>query len=75
MSLDKAIYYRKEYRKPYYRSGRFDYSCRPHGGCPYCLSNRIHRDLVRMIVADETAEEINYPIRGRKICKRRMLEQ
>lgn len=74
MSLNKAIYYGKEYREPYYRSGRFDMSCRPHGRCPYCLNNRIHTNLVRMIVADETAEDIYYPIGGRKICKRRMLE-
>ena len=75
MSLNKAIYYGKEHRKPYYRSGRFDYSCRPHGGCPYCLGNRIHNNLKRMIMADDTAEDIPYPIKGRKVCKRRMLEQ
>ncbi len=42
MSLDKAIEHGKEKRKPYYTSGRFDRSCRPHGGCPYCESNRLH---------------------------------
>lgn len=66
MSLDKAIYYGKEYRKPYYRSGRFDYSCRPGGTCPYCLRNRLHNSLVRMLAADATAEDL-YPIRGRKV--------
>lgn len=40
MSLDKAIKYRKEKRKPYYKSGRFDRTCRNHGSCPYCERNR-----------------------------------
>ena len=43
MSLDKAIEHKKEKRKPYYRSKRFDKACRCHGGCPYCLHNRMHR--------------------------------
>lgn len=43
MSLDKAIEHGKEKRKPYYRSGRFDPTCRPHGGCPYCRRNRKHK--------------------------------
>jgi len=43
MSLAKAIEHGKEHRKPYYRSGRFDYTCRPHGSCPYCFNNRYHR--------------------------------
>jgi len=43
MSLDKAIKHGKEHRRPYYRSGKFDRTCRPHGGCPYCLLNRMHR--------------------------------
>ena len=43
MSLDKAISHGKEYRKPYYRSGRIDYTCRPHGSCKYCFNNRYHK--------------------------------
>lgn len=43
MSLNKAIEHGKEYRKPYYRSARFDYTCRPHGSCKYCFNNRYHR--------------------------------
>lgn len=66
MSLDKAIYYGKEHRKPYYRSGRFDYSCRPHGACPYCRRGRLHNNYVRMLTADSTSEGF-YKIRGRKI--------
>lgn len=41
--LDKAIQHGKEYRKPYYRSARYDKTCRPHGGCPYCYDNRMHK--------------------------------
>jgi len=40
MSLEKAIQYKKEFRKPFYGSARWDGSCRCHGGCSYCLSNR-----------------------------------
>ena len=40
MSLEKAIAHGKEKRKPYRGSKRFDCSCRNHGSCGYCLSNR-----------------------------------
>ncbi len=43
MSLDKAIRSGKEHRRPYYGSGRYDTSCRPHGGCTWCERNRMHR--------------------------------
>jgi 5-methylcytosine-specific restriction endonuclease McrA len=66
MSLEKAIYYKKEYRKPYYDSRRFDWSCKNHGSCGYCRAGRFHNNLVRMIIADETGEYF-YPIKGRKI--------
>ena len=42
MSLDKAIKYGKEKRKPYRKAQAIDYTCRCHGGCPYCESNRLH---------------------------------
>ena len=42
MSLDKAILYGKEHRKPYHKSKRFDKTCRNHGSCPYCRDNRLH---------------------------------
>ena len=47
MSLDKAIKHGKEHRKPYRGSKAFDKSCRNHGGCPYCESNRMHSTNVR----------------------------
>ena len=40
MSLEKAIKHGKEHRKEYYDSRRWDCSCRNHGSCSYCLSNR-----------------------------------
>lgn len=43
MSLDKAIKYGKEKRKPYKGSKIFDKSCRNHGGCPWCERNRKHK--------------------------------
>lgn len=53
MSLDKAITHGKERRKPYYKSCRFDRTCRPHGGCPYCAGNRLHGTRKRELSADE----------------------
>ena len=44
MSLDKSIQHGKEHRKPYYKSGKFDPTCRPNGGCPYCRNNRNHKN-------------------------------
>lgn len=42
MSLDKAIDSGKERRKPYRKSNRFDKTCRNHGTCPRCKSDRTH---------------------------------
>lgn len=47
MALDKAILSGKEHRKPYRRSKRFDKSCRNHGGCPWCLGNRLYNSRKR----------------------------
>lgn len=58
MSIDKAILHGKEHRKPYYHSGRFDITCRPHGSCPYCISNRSHASYVRMQAADYQVKEV-----------------
>ena len=43
MSFDKAIEHNKEHRKPYRGSKAIDASCRCHGSCMYCLSNRMYR--------------------------------
>jgi len=57
MSLEKAIEHGKEKRKPYYRSGRFDRTCRPHGSCPYCYNSRMYNTLKRILIAEDTREE------------------
>ena len=43
MSLDKAIKYKKEKRKPYRKAKAVDASCRNHGSCPWCKANRLHK--------------------------------
>lgn len=43
MSLDKAIRYGKEHRKPYKKAKAVDSSCRNHGTCAFCRSNRTHK--------------------------------
>lgn len=41
--LDKAIEHNKEFRKPYYGAKAVSCTCRNHGSCPYCLSNRLYQ--------------------------------
>ncbi len=50
--LDKAIKHGKAWRKPYYRSGRFDKTCRPHGACPWCRDDRLHAERMRYMAAE-----------------------
>jgi len=56
MAMDKAIQSGKEHRKPYYRSGRFDRSCRPGGSCPYCRGARLKHTRRN---ADRVKEQLN----------------
>lgn len=58
--LDKAIEHGKEKRKTYYGAGRYDLTCRPNGGCPYCFDSRYHKHKKREISAREQIEEIEY---------------
>lgn len=41
MSLDKAIKYGKEKRRPYTGSKAIDCSCRNHGSCDWCKGARL----------------------------------
>lgn len=41
--LYKAIEHGREKRKKYYGVKAFYRSCRNHGGCEYCRSNRLHQ--------------------------------
>lgn len=43
MSLNKAIERKKEKRKIYRGSKAFDRTCRNHGSCDFCKSNRLHK--------------------------------
>jgi len=51
MSLDKAIASGKEKRKQYRKSKAVDRSCRNGGSCPYCQSNRQHKNKARELEA------------------------
>ena len=42
MALDKAIQHGKEHRKPYTGGKAIDRTCRNHGSCDWCKSNRLH---------------------------------
>lgn len=44
MSLDKAIKYGKEKRKPYRGGKAVSSHCRNHGGCPWCEGGRLYRN-------------------------------
>ena len=44
MSLDKAIQSGKEHRKPYTDQRIIFGQCRNHGKCPWCKSNRTHKN-------------------------------
>ena len=57
MSLDKAIKHGKEKRKEYRGSKSFDRSCRNHGHCSYCQSNRQHSDNKRAWSINEQLDE------------------
>ena len=44
MALYLAFLYGKKKRKPYYKiAQQVDPSCRCHGGCDWCLGNRMYR--------------------------------
>lgn len=57
MSLDQAIKHGKEHRKPYRYAKAVDTSCRNHGDCPYCKSNRtIQKQKIQQKAKDAIAE-------------------
>ena len=57
MSLNKAIKYGKEKRKPYRRAKAVDPMCRNHGGDDWELSNRIHKYKKVEAAAEEQKNE------------------
>lgn len=52
MSLDKAIKYGKEKRKPYRKAKAVDKSCRNHGDCKWCENNRTYKNRKRIVGVD-----------------------
>ena len=59
MSLDKAILHGKEHRKPYSGGKAIDKTCRNHGGCEWCLGNRMHSTNVKKEKADSLEKEFS----------------
>ncbi len=59
MSLDKAIEYGKEKRKPYTGAKAVDCSCRNHGSCAWCMSNRLYQQLKIDEASKQALEEID----------------
>ena len=59
MSLDKAIEHGKEKRKPYKGIKAIDCTCRNHGSCEWCKSNRLYQQL-KMDEASRQALEEEY---------------
>lgn len=59
MGLEKAIAHGKEYRKPYRDndSRAFDMECRNHGGCVWCIRNRMHSYNKRKQAAEQKLKE------------------
>ena len=57
MSLDKSIQSGKEHRKPYRGAKAVDSTCRNHGDCPWCKSNRTHKDDKRELAAEQELRE------------------
>ena len=57
MSLDKAISHGKEKRKPYYKSKAICPSCRNHGSCDWCKSNRLYKNEKRMQSMEDMKKE------------------
>ncbi len=57
MGFDKDYPNRKDHRKPYRGSKRFDRSCRNHGNCPYCENGRQHNHQKAKEYAEEQLKE------------------
>lgn len=59
MSFDKAIEHKKEHRRPYHGGKAVCKSCRNHGGCEWCESNRKHKYRKIEVAMDYREKEIN----------------
>jgi len=52
MAFDNYLGKGKDWRKPYYDSRQFDWTCRNRGSCNWCSSNRTFANK-RRIPADQ----------------------
>ena len=58
MSFDRVYERRKDWRRPYVGKSRIgDPSCRPHGRCGYCRSNRLHSRAKSALSSVERLQE------------------
>jgi len=57
MALDNKYPNRKDQRRAYFKSKRFDRSCRPGGSCPYCRDNRLCSSHRREAAAKDQIDE------------------
>ena len=57
MSHDKFIQSGKERRKPYRGGKAIDKTCRNHGGCDWCLGNRMHKYDIRELSMEQELRE------------------
>jgi positive regulator of sigma E activity len=55
--LNKAIKFKKEFRKPFKGSKQFDVTCRNHGSCSYCESNRKHSKNVSELASKDKLKD------------------
>lgn len=55
--FDKSIKSGKEFRKPYRGAKKYDKTCRNHGSCEYCKSNRTAKEKIKKDIADEKIKE------------------
>ena len=51
--MDKAIRSGKEHRKEYRKAKAVSEHCRNHGGCEYCLNNRLHKNKIKELSASQ----------------------
>lgn len=58
MGLDKAIEHGKEKRKPYKGAKAIDYTCRNHGSCEWCKSNRLYQQMKMDEASRQALEEM-----------------
>ena len=57
MTLDKAIKYGKEKRRPYTGAKAIDCTCRNHGTCEWCKQNRLIQALRELEATEDELRE------------------